>query len=61
MEEVALGVRARCELTGLRVPPNRKPWENAKAREALMNVSKRLLYPLVGDALDSKFREVELG
>ena len=40
---------------------NRKPWENAKEREALINVSERLLYPLVGDALDSKLREVGLG
>ena len=40
---------------------NRKPLENAKAREALMNVLERLVYPLVDDALDSKLREVELG
>jgi hypothetical protein len=38
-----------------------KPWENERVREALMNVSEKLLYPLKGVELQDKLREVEAG
>jgi len=37
------------------------PWEDADAREALMNVCTRLLHPLEGKELDEKMRKVEAG
>ena len=37
------------------------PWEDADAREALMNVCARLLHPLKGEILDEKMRKVEAG
>jgi hypothetical protein len=38
-----------------------KPWSDEEARLALMEVTEKLLYPLEGDELDEKMREVERG
>ena len=40
---------------------HQKPWENEEAHEALMNVTSKLHYPLVGDAHDEARRACEAG